>query len=206
MKMMEIMKEYDLFHISGNINPGSTDKGASNKVDGHSYIQNFYGKEFEIYKNKKIKILEIGIFQGGSIKLWKEYFSKAKEIIGVDITNEHLHPKHLNIDGVSYEFGDAYDPEFSKIFPNDFDIIIDDGPHSLDSQITSIQLYLPKLKKDGTFIVEDVQEDFWFESFINEAEKIYENDDSNVEYVVECLDFRDTLGRYDDMLFVVKKI
>lgn len=206
MKMMEIMEKYDLFHIAGNLNPGSTDKGSYNKLNGHSYIQNFYEKEFEIYKDKKIKILEIGIFGGGSLKLWKEYFSRPKEIIGVDITNENLPPKHSNIDGVSYKFGDAYDPEFSKIFSNDFDIIIDDGPHTLESQITYIQLYLPKLKKGGLFIIEDVQDESWFKYFIDESEKIYENDESIVEYSVECLDFRGTLGRYDDMLFVVKKI
>jgi SAM-dependent methyltransferase len=206
MEMMEIMEKYDLFHISGVDNTGATDKGASNKLDGHSYIQNFYGKEFEVYKNKKIKILEIGIFEGGSIKLWKEYFSKAKEIIGVDITNEYLHQKYLNIDKVSYNFGDAYDHEFSKIFSNDFDIIIDDGPHTLETQIASIQLYLPKLKKGGIFVIEDVQYDSWFNNFIDESEKIYKNDNSNAEYVVDCLDFRDTLGRSDDMLFVIKKV
>lgn len=206
MKMMEIMKKYDLFHIAGNLNPGSTDKGASSKINGHSYIQNFYEKEFEPYKDKEIKILEIGIFGGGSIKLWKEYFSNPNQIIGVDITNENLHPKYSNIDGVSYKFGDAYNLEFSKTFSNDFDIIIDDGPHTLESQITSIQLYLPKIKKGGLFVVEDVQDDSWFEYFIDESKRTYENDDSDVEYVVECLDFRNTLDRYDDMLFVVKKI
>lgn len=206
MKMMEIMKEHDLFHVSGIDNVGSTDKGASNSADGHSYIQNFYEKEFEKYKNKEIKLLEIGIFEGGSIKLWKEYFSNPKEIIGVDITSEKLNSKYLNLDNVSYHFGDAYDIEFSKLFSNDFDIIIDDGPHTLDSQIKSIQLYLPKLKKDGIFVIEDVQQTSWFEHFITESEKISKEDESDFEYVVECLDFRSTLGRSDDMVFTIKKI
>lgn len=106
---------------------------------------------------------------------------------------------------MSIFFENAYDVEFIKNLPN-FDIIIDDGPHTLPSQIEAINLYLPKLNKGGVFVIEDIQDDSWFNSLIEESKKVSENDLSDVNYEVECLDFRETLGREDDMMFVIKKI
>ena len=44
-----------------------TDKGYT-----HNYIDGFYEKEFAAYKDKSIKILEIGIASGVSLLLWNK--------------------------------------------------------------------------------------------------------------------------------------
>ena len=72
----------------------------------------------------------------------------------------------MDNDRFTYANCDAYDPgnveEVKKVFPDGFDIIFDDGPHTVESQKKCIEYYLPILKDGGTMFVEDVQkvEDF----------------------------------------------
>ena len=200
MKLIDILKEFDL--DSDFLNEGY-DKGGTDKNTCHSYIENVYEKEFEIYREKEIDLLEIGIETGGSLKLWKKYFLNSKSIIGVDISDEKIDQKYRNIDGVTMHFDDAYDKKFCEKLGN-FDIIIDDGPHTLESQLKSIELYLPKLKQNGLFVIEDIQSTEWFDSLINKSEKVCESIDTDFEYTVECIDLRDKKNRWDDLLFLIR--
>jgi hypothetical protein len=117
----------------------------TDKNTNHSYIQNFYEQEFSTFQNKNINLLEIGINKGGSLFLWSEFFKNAN-IYGLDITDKFLLEKYKNINRVNYIFKNAYSKQVSDELP-DFDIIIDDGPHTVETQIDCINLYLPKLKK-----------------------------------------------------------
>ena len=161
MELIDIMNEKNLFGSWQTDSNGKmvesifTDKGSS-----HSYIQNFYEDEFKKYKEKNINFLEIGIMSGGSLILWSNYFKNAKNIIGVDCTDEYLHPDCRDIEGVDYHFHDAYDKNFVKNLTN-LDIIIDDGQHTLDSQLDCIELYLPKLNKGGVLIFDDYIWEFY---------------------------------------------
>jgi len=170
--------------------PSGTDKNTT-----HDYINGFYENEFSKYKNKKIKVLEIGTCRGTSINLWQKYFSKA-EIIGID-TCDYILEQHKGIERVTYLEGDAYDIENVKTLPN-FDIIIDDGPHSEESQVRCIELYLSKLKKGGVLVIEDVQNISTFEVLKNCVPEEYKQN-------IECVDLRENKGRYDDLMFIVRK-
>lgn len=200
MKLIDILNEFNL--DSDFLNEGY-EKGGTDKNTCHSYIENFYEKEFSFYKEKNISLLEIGIETGGSLKLWKEYFLNSKSIIGVDIDDDKIDQRYKNIDGVMMYFGDAYDEKFSKKFKT-FDIIIDDGPHTLESQLKSIEIYLPKLKQNGLFVIEDVQNVECFDSLIDTSKKVCESIDNQIEYKVECIDLRDKKGRWDDLLFLIR--
>jgi len=100
-------------------------------------------------------------------------------------------------------FGDAYDEKFSKKFKQ-FDIIIDDGPHTLESQLKSIELYLPKLKQDGLFIIEDIQSVEHFDILIDKSKEVCKSINNEIHYVIESIDLRDKKGRWDDLIFLVK--
>jgi hypothetical protein len=200
MKLIDILNEFNL--DSDFLNQGYS-KGGTDKNSYHSYIENFYEKEFSFYREKNISLLEIGIETGGSLKLWKEYFLNSKSIIGVDIDDDKIDQRYKNIDGVMMYFGDAYDEKFSKKFKT-FDIIIDDGPHTLESQLKSIEIYLPKLKQNGLFIIEDIQSAEHFDILIDKSKEICESIDNQVEYCVECIDLRDKKGRWDDLIFLIR--
>ena len=200
MKLIDILNKFNL--DSDFLNKGYAE-GGTDKNSYHSYIENFYEKEFQPYKESKIDLLEIGIETGGSLKLWKEYFLNAKSIVGVDISDEKIDQRYRNIDGVTMNFGDAYDQKFSDKL-GQFDIIIDDGPHTLESQLKCIEFYLPKLKQHGLFIVEDVQSVECFDVLISKSKKVCNSIENEIEYFVECIDLRDKKGRWDDLIFLIR--
>ena len=106
------------------------------------------------------------------------------------------------MDDVQYFCGDSYSDEIVSQHP-DADIIIDDGPHTVESQILFLQKYLPKLNKGGILIIEDVQSgsDHVFNSFGNTVDMIGEMNGNEYDY-----EMIDTVGREenkDNRLFVV---
>ena len=62
----------------------------NNKKDLHKWLHyfNIYEENFSKFKKKKITILEIGIAKGGSLRMWKNYFSSDSKIVGIDINPE----------------------------------------------------------------------------------------------------------------------
>jgi hypothetical protein len=82
-----------------------------------------------------------------------------------------------------------------------FDIIIDDGPHTLESMVLCIDLYLPKLNKGGVLVIEDVQSMDWIPVLNKTFNKIKNETDQS-----DIIDLRNTKGRYDDLMFVIRRI
>lgn len=169
----------------------------TDKHTGHDYVDGFYEEEFKKYKNVAKNVLEIGIFSGGSIALWKKYFTEAT-IFAVDINFDLILPEFKNIKGVNYHQKDAYTDEFLNIIPN-MDIIVDDGPHSLESMKYVVQNYSRKVNTGGIIVIEDVQDISWTTSLL---ELVPSN------FTAETIDLRHRKNRYryDDILFVMKKL
>jgi predicted O-methyltransferase YrrM len=133
-------------------NPPGTDKVSL------GYIDHFYDRLFTPRKDKAKAILEIGIMGGHSLFLWRDYFVNA-EIIGVDVVHR---VQADNQDRITQLTGDAYTTEFlSKLKKRSFDIIIDDGPHTFETQSFFLTNYLPLLKKSGVLILEDIIDLNW---------------------------------------------
>lgn len=175
-----------------NLNDYSYTYG-TDKETVHSYVSSFYEEAFSKYKNLKINMLEIGIFKGASLKLWREYFSDAA-IVGIDIQDQVL-PQFRELENVNLIFDNAY----SETFLNDdrkFNILIDDGPHTLESQLVFLNKYLPKMDKDSILIIEDVASI----SYISFLEKMIPKEN----YKIEVIDTRHVKNRYDDIMFVVR--
>jgi hypothetical protein len=165
----------------------------------HSYIEGFYEEHFAEYRDKKNKILEIGIDTGGSIALWHEYFSNST-IIGLDIHKDRLNAAYNEdkLERAIYAFvKDAYDPVFVNTLGS-FDIIIDDGPHTLDSQLKSIKYYLPKLNLDGIMVIEDI-------ASMDYAMELYNSIPNNFNYEKILIDLRANDNRYDSIILAIKK-
>jgi hypothetical protein len=100
---------------------------------------------------------------GASLRVWKEYFDNA-QIIGADIDKRILFQE----DRISTYEVNQLNPTsiknmWSKIKHNNFDIIIDDGLHTLEAGLTFFLNSFEKLKEGGIYIIEDV--DF---SYLNE--------------------------------------
>lgn len=175
------------------------DNTRTDKNTIHSYLP-VYEKLFESKRHTAQHVLEIGIAQGGSVKLWRDYFSKAL-IHAADIyPKDQLPPDLPNLpDVICYTNADAYSEEFLKYMYVPLDIIIDDGSHTLQSQIECIQKYLPKLAPNGILVIEDVHN--W-----TDIQYLKNAIPTSFRHTVEVYDLRENKDRYDDILFVIHKI
>lgn len=128
------------------------------------YIQEIYNKLFTPKKNSCTKLLEIGIQYGLSLLMWKEYFLNA-DIYGIDV--EYCHHV-INTPRIHSYFENAYSKECVNLFSaNSFDIVIDDGPHTLQSMIFFCKHYFNLVKPGGLFIIEDIIDTNWTPVLLN---------------------------------------
>lgn len=177
------------------------DNSRTDKNTTHSYLS-IYEVLFSKYKENAKNILEIGIAQGGSIKLWKDYFTNST-IYGIDImNNKKIWNKLIHNNIILYTSQNAYDNQFVKTAFVDknikFDVIIDDGPHTLISMINFIKLYAPLLTDTGILIIEDIQSYEWIHKLSQEVP-------DNLKQYIHTYDLRKNKNRYDDILFVISK-
>lgn len=118
---------------------------------------------YDIYlacRQNEIKtVLEIGVYEGNSLKMWSEYFPKAK-ILGWDIKSYKLDAFGLKISTfcVNQENRDSIIQALNFLGGSEvkFDLIIDDGSHTMEGQQVSLALLWPTLVPGGIYIVEDL--------------------------------------------------
>jgi hypothetical protein len=136
----------------------------------HHYFD-IYTRHFEAYRSRPIKMLEIGVFRGGSLRMWKEYFHPDSTIVGIDI-DKTCKDHEIADNKVFVRIGSQADPEFlaqvNKEF-GPFDIILDDGSHKTHHQNISFgALFRPALTDGGCYMVEDVHTNYWLKAVDSE--------------------------------------
>jgi hypothetical protein len=165
----------------------------------HSYLALYD----ELLCRKKFtcrNMLEVGICFGGSVELWDQYFPNGT-ITALDILEEKKLPELLkNQNKIRLISGDAYSPFlFTSLFRGKkFDFIIDDGSHTLESQIKFLTMYSMLLEEDGILIIEDIQD-------IHYLEILKENTHPDLKPFIKTFDLRKNKGRYDDIVFCIDK-
>jgi len=184
------------------------DNSLTDKNTIHSYLplyQTLLEKKKETAKN----VLEVGIGDfnnknGGSIKLWKDFFTNAT-IYGLDINplNRVIDELLNNKQVILYTSTDAYNEEFFKVnFLNKnikCDFMLDDGPHTLKSMITFIKLYSQIMTDDGILIIEDVQSFDWLDTLKAAVPE-------HLKQFIKIYDLRHIKQRYDDIVFTIDKL
>ena len=137
------------------------DKGSTHPVKGHDYARH-YDSAFEAIRQGEIKVVEVGVGSGESIRSWLEYFPNAK-VFGVDIvhsTNEwntvgaKPHPRY------TFVTGDQSSEIFWQCFVVDYgsqwDVFVDDGGHSSQQIITTFNMMWPHVAAGGFYGIEDL--------------------------------------------------
>jgi hypothetical protein len=115
-----------------------------------------YERHFAKFRGREVHFLEIGIFSGGSLDMWREYLGPQAHIYGIDIE-----PGCITFEGERTKIfiGDQADPKFWEEFRRQvpiLDAVIDDGAHTFHEQTTSINQLLPHLRSGGVYLCEDV--------------------------------------------------
>jgi hypothetical protein len=178
------------------------DNSKTDKNTVHSYLP-LYQKLLINKKETAKNVLEVGICNGGSIKLWNDFFTNAT-IYGLDIMNindvwENIKNKEQIILHTSK---DAYNEDFftAKFLYKNIkcDFMLDDGPHTLESMKQFIKLYSQIMTDDGILIIEDVQDINWIDILKHETPE-------HLKQFIKVYDLRPNKGRYDDIVFTIDK-
>lgn len=183
-KAIEIKNLVDLFNFKG-YSYYQTDKNTT-----HSYLET-YEKLFQSYKDEDIVFLEVGVREGGSLRLWGDYFSKAI-IYGYDIVDSAT-PNTFN-ERINYIVKDINTVTPDEVADMKIKIALDDGSHMLQDQVEFVKKFYPNILEGGMVIVEDIQN-------VDSDRKHFEE----LGYPFEIIDLRGVKNRYDDVIFLFRK-
>src|SRR6266540_6150034 len=133
--------------------------------DKWSLYFNEYDRILDEYRNKPVRLLEIGIQNGGSLEIWSAYFPNAEKLVGCDIDPDcarlsYEDPRIVVV--VGDVNSDAAQVAVLGHAPA-FDVIIDDGSHRSSDIVKTFARYFPHLADGGVFVVEDLHCSYWQE-------------------------------------------
>ncbi len=132
-------------------------KYGTDKCAKHNYTPVYYSL-FKKREHKIRKVMEIGIKTGASLRMWEEYFPRAK-IFGLDRKQRYLiHSGRIssfqanqdNLAGLA---------EIARSVGGQLDLIVDDGSHLPSHQISSMETLMPFLERHGVYVIEDVNDE-----------------------------------------------
>lgn len=154
-----------------------------------------YHRHFSRYAGKEVVILEIGVFQGGSLRMWKDYFGEKAKIYAIDVFDQC---KQFEEEQIEIFIGSQSDRTFLQEVKTKIpkvDILIDDGGHFMDQQIISFEELYPHIKSDGIYLCEDLHTSYW-----KRYGGGYQNPSSFIEYSKKFIDFINAWHTEDEQL------
>lgn len=120
---------------------------------GHYF--DIYHRHFARFRGQPLTMIEIGVFNGGSLRMWRDYFGPEATIVGVDVNpgcEQFAEP------GIDIVIGNQADRGFLRSLADrygDFAILVDDGGHRMEQQIATFEELYPRLRSDGVYLCED---------------------------------------------------
>ena len=133
-----------------------TDKASA----GHGYCHVYESLLWPL-RDEQITLLEIGVWEGASLAMWREYFPHAA-IVGLDIDTSRARGDY--IEGTHVRQGDTTNDEFIREVINEygtFDIVVDDGAHIAAISQHEYSLLWPHVAPGGLYFVEDLHTYWW---------------------------------------------
>jgi hypothetical protein len=190
----------EIFHTT------TSDKGGKNiETQHHNYTIVYYNlfKDIQLHK---LNIFELGIGGtpgikngGGSLRAWKSFFINS-DIYGGDIDSLQLFTEdRITTFLIDQTNSTSIHSCFYKL-PN-FDIIIDDGQHTLSANKCFFENSIHKLKSGGYFIIEDIP-NFEIDNF-NKQIKLWTKEYSELTF--ELLNISSPTNNFDNNLLIIKK-
>jgi hypothetical protein len=125
-------------------------------IDKWRHYFDIYHRHFERFRGRSPVMLEIGVFQGGSLEMWRSYFGPGARIVGIDIDPAC---ERFASEGIEIVIGDQADRGFLAGLRSRYprvDIVLDDGGHKMHQQITSFEELYPHIQPYGVYLCEDL--------------------------------------------------
>lgn len=178
-----------------------------------------YHHHFARFRGRSPVVLEIGVFDGGSLDMWRDYFGPGCRIYGVDVDERcraYAGPDTTII------IGDQGDREFLSRLRHELpriDILIDDGGHRMAQQIATFEVLYQHVADEGVYLCEDMHTSYWPEfgggyrnpgNFVEYSKRLIDqlnawHSKNVLEFAVD--DFTRTTGamHYYDSVLVIEK-
>ena len=124
-------------------------------ITKHTTYFEVYDELFSDYRDKEIIFVEIGVLNGGSLFMWRDFFGPKARIIGID-----LNPNAKKWEKFGFEIfiGSQTNESFWNKFKKEvglIDIVLDDGGHTYEQQIITTETLLDNIKDGGLIVIED---------------------------------------------------
>jgi hypothetical protein len=119
-----------------------------------------YDRHLKHFRGQEVHVLEIGVYSGGGLDMWRDYFGPRVHLYGVDIEEAC---RVYERDGTKIFIGDQGDRSFWRDFRRQvpvLDVVLDDGCHYPDLQTLTLEELLPHLRRGGVYLCEDVHGGF----------------------------------------------
>jgi 23S rRNA U2552 (ribose-2'-O)-methylase RlmE/FtsJ len=116
-------------------------------------------------------VVEIGVELGGSCEMWRDYFGPTTHIFGIDINPAAKRQEDLL---TRVFIGDQQDRTFLRGVLREIgtpDVVIDDGGHTANQQITAFEELYPTLSDRGVYIVEDTHTSLWRGAYMDRQDQ-----------------------------------
>jgi SAM-dependent methyltransferase len=134
----------------------------TDKLAHSRYLQN-YEAHFKPLADQAISLLELGVKNGGSLLLWRDYFKRGV-IAGLDIEPVALDDPtgRIHIYQGAQQDTALLDRIAREVAPDGFDIIIDDCSHiGVLTRASFWHLFEQHLKRGGLYVIEDWGTGYW---------------------------------------------
>jgi SAM-dependent methyltransferase len=122
-----------------------------------------YDRVLAPYRALPVRLLEIGVQNGGSLDIWARYFPAATLLIGCDI-DERCAQLRFDDGRIHVIVGDATESDTQEQIlarSPTFDVILDDGSHRSDDIIDTFVSLFPRLDPGGVYVIEDLHCSYW---------------------------------------------
>ncbi|MBM3805260.1 MAG: class I SAM-dependent methyltransferase [Actinobacteria bacterium] len=109
-----------------------------------------------------IRFLEIGVWRGGSLEIWRKFFGGSAVIHGIDRDESCA---ALNTSDLPVHIGSQTDQDFLANVVNQMeglDIVLDDGSHRARDQRKTFDVLFPLLSDGGLYVIEDTHTSYWW--------------------------------------------
>ena len=160
------------------------------KEQGHGFSK-FYETHLKPFKNKKIKILEIGAYSGASAAAFVKFFPNTEiYCLDINLLNFKYSSKKINVYGANSSNNSMMLKFLSKInfFESIkyFDIIIDDGSHIQSDQLIALDFFYKHVVNGGFYIIEDYK-------FANYFSHLNDVDDLKIDELIKKINNQENI-------------
>ena len=124
--------------------------GTDKSLSSHGYTV-IYEQVLGAHRDKIHSLLELGISDGASLRMWKDWLPNAT-IYGVDISDSSLDAPF-----VTYKIEQTDEQKLKDTFHDKYlQVIIDDCSHDPEKTLRSLEILFPLLENEGWYVIEDM--------------------------------------------------